>query len=229
MEGPDGPLYADFHALRHSYVALLDQGGVSLKQAMQLARHSDPKLTMARYGRAQLHGLGEAVRRLPALLTDPPPESQALRAAGTDPACTILALPTDAGCDSLIVDERTDRRERESASRPELLGLVMLESAREGMRENEMTTPGRIRTCDHRFRKPMLYPLSYGGEVVTTRIISRNCSNNGEGLIPILFAPAGAVSAAAVSQANSCPKATAETTASEIGKRSSSISSVGGR
>jgi hypothetical protein len=26
------------------------------------------------------------------------------------------------------------------------------------------TTPGRIRTCDPRFRKPMLYPLSYGGE-----------------------------------------------------------------
>ena len=24
-------------------------------------------------------------------------------------------------------------------------------------------TPGRIRTCDPRFRKPMLYPLSYGG------------------------------------------------------------------
>ena len=24
-------------------------------------------------------------------------------------------------------------------------------------------TPGRTRTCDLRFRKPMLYPLSYGG------------------------------------------------------------------
>ena len=27
------------------------------------------------------------------------------------------------------------------------------------------TTPGRIRTCDLRFRKPLLYPLSYEGEV----------------------------------------------------------------
>ncbi len=25
-------------------------------------------------------------------------------------------------------------------------------------------TPGRIRTCDNRFRKPVLYPLSYGGD-----------------------------------------------------------------
>ena len=29
----------------------------------------------------------------------------------------------------------------------------------------EKDTPGRIRTCDPRFRKPMLYPLSYGGDV----------------------------------------------------------------
>jgi hypothetical protein len=47
VEGPDGPLYADFHALRHSFVALLDKSGATLKEAMQLARHSDPKLTMA--------------------------------------------------------------------------------------------------------------------------------------------------------------------------------------
>jgi integrase len=47
IDGPDGPLYADFHALRHSFIALLDKSGVTLKEAMQLARHSDPKLTMA--------------------------------------------------------------------------------------------------------------------------------------------------------------------------------------
>lgn len=73
VDGPNGPLYADFHALRHSFVALLDKAGVSLKQAMQLARHSDPKLTMARYGRAQLADLGAAVASLPALLTTDAP------------------------------------------------------------------------------------------------------------------------------------------------------------
>jgi hypothetical protein len=26
-----------------------------------------------------------------------------------------------------------------------------------------VSAPGRIRTCDTRFRKPMLYPLSYEG------------------------------------------------------------------
>jgi hypothetical protein len=67
VEGPDGPLYADFHALRHSFIALLDKSGATLKEAMQLARHSDPKLTMAVSGRAALHDLGAAVERLPAL------------------------------------------------------------------------------------------------------------------------------------------------------------------
>src|SRR5437879_4149928 len=99
-EGPDGPLSADFHALRHSYVALMDQAGLTLKEAMQLARHSDPKLTMARYGRAQLHDLGEAVRRLPALLPSPDLGSEVLSATGTDgtsgreslrPACASSA------------------------------------------------------------------------------------------------------------------------------------------
>jgi integrase len=82
-EGPDGPLYADFHALRHSYVALLDRSGATLKEAMQLARHSDPKLTMAVYGRAQLHDLAEAINRLPTLLS-PTTGAERLRATGTD-------------------------------------------------------------------------------------------------------------------------------------------------
>lgn len=29
--------------------------------------------------------------------------------------------------------------------------------------ESESGTPGRTRTCDTRFRKPLLYPLSYRG------------------------------------------------------------------
>jgi integrase len=83
IEGPDGPLFADFHALRHSYVRLLDQSGATLKEAMQLARHSDPKLTMARYGRAQLHDLGAAIDRLPSLMLVDRKRGQAAAATGT--------------------------------------------------------------------------------------------------------------------------------------------------
>lgn len=53
VEGPGGvPLFADMHAMRHTFVRLLDLAGTSLKEAMQLARHKDPKLTMAIYGQA---------------------------------------------------------------------------------------------------------------------------------------------------------------------------------
>jgi integrase len=114
VEGPDGPLFADFHSLRHSYVALLDRGGATLKEAMQLARHSDPKLTMARYGRAQLHDLAGAVEGLPSLLPATAPGSEVLAATGTDELTIpgsaprprldqIAAIP----CGSLIAHDQT--------------------------------------------------------------------------------------------------------------------------
>jgi hypothetical protein len=51
------------------------------REAVSLARHCEPKLTMARYGQAQLHDLAAAVERLPRLLPEAP---QASRATGTD-------------------------------------------------------------------------------------------------------------------------------------------------
>jgi hypothetical protein len=83
VAGPDGPQFADFHSLRHAFVSMLDRAGATLKQAMQLARHSDPKLTMKRYGRAHLGDLAGAVDKLPSLLpTDSATEGA--RATGTD-------------------------------------------------------------------------------------------------------------------------------------------------
>src|SRR5262249_55755514 len=63
VEGPEGLLYADFHSLRHSFIALLDKAGATLKEAMHLARHSDPKPTMAVYGKPHLHALGTRVEQ----------------------------------------------------------------------------------------------------------------------------------------------------------------------
>ncbi len=39
----------DFHALRATYITMLVKGGATVKQAQDLARHSDPKLTMNVY------------------------------------------------------------------------------------------------------------------------------------------------------------------------------------
>ncbi len=65
VEGPDGPLHADFHALRHTFVTLLDRTGTSAKVAQELARHSDPKLTVGRYTHVNLAAMSEAVDRVP--------------------------------------------------------------------------------------------------------------------------------------------------------------------
>src|SRR2546421_12476457 len=73
----------DFHALRHSYITLLERSGVSPKLAQELARHSDIRLTMNVYTHTRLHDLAGAVEGLPALLGD---HREHLKATGTDGA-----------------------------------------------------------------------------------------------------------------------------------------------
>jgi len=105
VEGPAGLLFADFHSLRHSFISLLDRSGASLKVAMQLARHSDPKLTMARYGRAQLHDLGQAVDQLPCLTGVERTEGRPAKATGTAGAYTPLTqIPDGRTCLPMVGD-----------------------------------------------------------------------------------------------------------------------------
>jgi integrase len=118
IDGHGGPLYADFHALRHTFIAFLDKSGATLKEAMQLARHSDPKLTMAVYGRAQLRDLHGAVAKMPALLSPDRPDT--LAATGTDgqsvmdpppPLAPLLAVAPDLGCGSVRRHEHASMEE----------------------------------------------------------------------------------------------------------------------
>jgi integrase len=93
VEGPDGPLYADFHALRHSYLTLGGRAGIDLRTLQELAGHSTPTLT-ARYSHRRLHDLTGAVEKLPNFL--PVPEvvgqAEALRPTGTDGASDPAAV-----------------------------------------------------------------------------------------------------------------------------------------
>jgi hypothetical protein len=68
VQGPDGPLYADFHALRHTYISTLTRAGLSAKQVQELARHATAELSIGRYSHAELPELGEAVGRLLVLI-----------------------------------------------------------------------------------------------------------------------------------------------------------------
>ena len=46
VDGPDGPLFADFHSLRHSYISLLNRGGVGLLNAQKLAKGFQPQTSL---------------------------------------------------------------------------------------------------------------------------------------------------------------------------------------
>jgi integrase len=69
VEGPDGPLYADFHSTRHTYLTLGGRAGIDLRTLQELAGHSTPTLT-ARYSHRRLHDLAGAVERLPNFLPE---------------------------------------------------------------------------------------------------------------------------------------------------------------
>jgi hypothetical protein len=57
----------DFHALRTTYITRLQRAGVSPREAMELARHSDMRLTMKTYTDVAQLPLAATVRRLPSI------------------------------------------------------------------------------------------------------------------------------------------------------------------
>ena len=79
--------YADFHALRHTYLSRLGRSCASPKAIQRLARHTSVELTLGRYTHANLYDLASAVDGMPALPIGPSSgdvERQSMRATGTD-------------------------------------------------------------------------------------------------------------------------------------------------
>jgi hypothetical protein len=85
VDGSEGEEVRDFHALRNCYISNVLRTGADMKQAMTLARHSDPRLTAGRYARTRLFDLGALVNKLPTP-TAPATETAALRMTGIDSA-----------------------------------------------------------------------------------------------------------------------------------------------
>jgi len=62
---------ADFHALRYTFVTNLARGGITPKMAMDLARHRDINLTLARYSHTGVQDRARALEALPDLRPQP--------------------------------------------------------------------------------------------------------------------------------------------------------------
>src|SRR5262249_50648953 len=94
----------------------LERSGVSPKQAQELARHSDIRLTMNVYTHAGLYDLGSAVASLPAILPENRKHFEPLAATGTDGAPRPRLDQTgDGRCDSVKVIETPRSKERGGA------------------------------------------------------------------------------------------------------------------
>lgn len=65
VPGINGPEFADFHALRHSFLSALAAANVGPKVLQELARHSTARLTLEKYVHADRDHLAGAVARLP--------------------------------------------------------------------------------------------------------------------------------------------------------------------
>ncbi len=136
--------YADFHANRHTFITNLGRAGVIPKTAQTLARHSDIRLTMNVYSHTDLAERADAVRRLPGLWehSGSAPESQdgtdGQSVAQSDPEPTQMADPEG------------------SAEMPETEGV---DANCQSITPSVKSTPGRARTYNLRFRRPMLYPI----------------------------------------------------------------------
>ncbi len=79
-------LYADFHALRHTFITNMVKSGVNPKTAQSLARHSTIDLTMNVYTSLTVHDQASALASLPAVpnLEAPVSEAEVQQATGTD-------------------------------------------------------------------------------------------------------------------------------------------------
>ncbi len=76
----------DFHAFRHTFATNLHRGGVSQRVAMELMRHSDPRLTAKTYTDASALPTADAVDRLPTFLCDAQIDAQGMFAGGHEAA-----------------------------------------------------------------------------------------------------------------------------------------------
>ena len=81
----------DFHSFRHTFCTYLHRAGVPLREAMELMRHSDARLTMKIYTDTALFALRPAVEKLPwnYLENDAQIHAQSLGASGLLPSLPV--------------------------------------------------------------------------------------------------------------------------------------------
>jgi integrase len=102
--GIASPESYDFHCLRHTYVTMVVKSGASVKVCQDLARHSDPKLTLNVYGHLTLHDVAGGIEGLAHTLPKNA-VSRGLLGTGTD---TVISSPGRTGLDPASYEKRME-------------------------------------------------------------------------------------------------------------------------
>ena len=158
----------DFHGLRVHYVSRVVEAGANVKEAMELARHSDPKLTLKTYARVGLHSLAKVLDGLPPTDHQTGDALESMRATGTDgrglePAGnTPQKSPHSADGEARLSATLRDGEAaplRKGGSRKRLRLADLGTAARHGAAPCE-NAPRRTRTFDPLIKSQLLYQLS---------------------------------------------------------------------
>lgn len=65
IEGINGPLFADFHSLRHTYVTMVSRMPIPVRDQMMLSRHSTAALFLQRYAKPSISNITECMSQAP--------------------------------------------------------------------------------------------------------------------------------------------------------------------
>jgi len=131
-------LVVDLHSLRRSFITWLSQTGTHPKTTQSLARHSTIDLTMNVYSDVRVVDQRAAVDRLPIPALEP--------VAPLSPILPLVQRPLPGTVCTSLPDDEEDWFETDSATDAE-------DCVGSGVSDG---TPGRTRTSDLRFRKPLL-------------------------------------------------------------------------
>jgi len=142
--------FRDFHALRATCASWLAACGVHPKKAQAIMRHSDINLTLSCY----THLLGGDLAKAVASLPDLSANVQERKATGTD---DVTVTGNDLASNLAFLPATQCTSMQRSVN----------DNPTGGIKNRVSTTPGRIRTSNLRFRRPMLYPIELQAQLLS--------------------------------------------------------------
>jgi integrase len=158
----------DFHGLRVHFISRVVEAGANVKEAMDLARHSDPKLTLRTYAKVSMHNLSRVLDGMPKADTRPTRVAETMRATGTDDR-TVSAenecpqrSPHSERRSGKVGAAGRDESDRANAGTDSQTSLKLAGSrddARQGATPSG-NAPRRTRTFDPLIKSQLLYQLS---------------------------------------------------------------------